>query len=74
MMRRSWENYGVKLEFAKRDLAERGGGGSTPLSAKVGNATIARGLLPTLVDCSTNALLMNAQPATVNLMQFVRIT
>ena len=37
MMQRSWENYSVKLEIAKRDLAEKGGG-STPLSAKVGNA------------------------------------
>ena len=25
-MRRKWENYGVKLETAKRDLAEKGGG------------------------------------------------
>ena len=24
MMRRKWENYGVKLEIAKRDLAEKG--------------------------------------------------
>ena len=35
-MRRKWENYGVKLEIAKRDLAKRDL--STPLSAKVGNA------------------------------------
>ena len=48
MMRRSWENYGVKLEIAKRDLAEKGGG-STPLSAKVGNAYNSPGALRSIV-------------------------